>query len=142
MKKGPMKEWLKESLENKVVVVGEEAATANMTKKKKAKPTIQKSMIGWGFIECAYWEILDVDKIAVDEPENPTFKVPQAPTIGECDGEFVPVKHNFSKHKFYVHVFKGTHKIPQQFVNGRVKQNKDGSFMWEEVIRKMDLSMK
>ena len=125
MKKGSIKEQLNEALTNKVVVVGEETATAN-TKKKKPK---FKSTIGRDFIETAYWNILNADENVVDEPEKPTFKVPCAPTIGECGGTFVPVKHNFYNHTFDVPVFKFLHKIPQRFANGRVKNNKDETFM-------------
>ena len=78
MNKGPIKEHLKELLINKVVAVGEEAAPE---KTKKNNPKF-KSTIVRGFAETAYWKILNDNKYAVDEPENSTFKVPRAPTIG------------------------------------------------------------
>ena len=31
----------------------------------------------------------------VEEPDNPTFKNPRAPTIEEDEAQFVPVKHDF-----------------------------------------------
>ena len=77
MKKGTIKNQLKEALANKVVVVGEEAAPSN-TKKKNPK---FNSMIGQGFIKTTYWNILNAGEGAVDEPENLTFKFPCVPTI-------------------------------------------------------------
>ena len=78
IKKGTIKEHMKESLSNKVVVVVKEAVPEN-TKKKNPK---FKSMIGRGFVETTYWNILDADEDEIYELENLTFKVPRAPTIG------------------------------------------------------------
>jgi len=130
--KSELKVRLKEALSKKVVVSGE-----LQKKKKKKKKTQAKSGIGRGFIETAYWRILDADVTIVEEPENPTFKIPRAPTINEQDGEFVPVKHNFSKHKFDIPVFKAMTHAPQRFANGRAKFNRDGTFMRETTIRNM-----
>ena len=57
------------------------------------------------FADSAYWRILDKDDQATHEPDNDRFKNSRAPTIGEADAKFVPVKYGFSKYKLDIPVF-------------------------------------
>ena len=50
----------------------------------------------------------------VEEPDNPTFVNPRAPTIEEKDACYVPVKHNFIE-EFDVPEFKGKVSLMIQF---------------------------
>ena len=50
-----------------------------------------------GFHPDSYWKVLSHESVCVDEPSNPTFKAPRAPTHPDCDALNVPVKYNFAE---------------------------------------------
>ena len=54
----------------------------------------------------------------VEEPKNPTFKIPRVLPIYKRDGVSVPVKNNFSNNTIYIPVFKGLYQINHQWGNG------------------------
>ena len=78
------------------------------SKKKSEKKSTEKRSDGESglgtFADSAYWRILDKDDQATHEPDNARFKTARAPTIGEADAKFVPVKYGFSKYKFDIPV--------------------------------------
>ena len=59
------------------------------------------------FPATAKWVPLVPNATAVQEPANPTFKKPRAPTICEEDAAFVPKKYEFAE-TFSVPSFTGT----------------------------------
>ena len=59
-----------------------------------------------GFTDTAYQGVLVQNSVGVDEPENPSFLQPRAPTTLEKDGVFVPLKYDYDS-IFNCPVFKG-----------------------------------
>ena len=49
------------------------------------------------FPNTAYWNVLTRNNTAMEEPASLTFKHPRTPTIGERNGQFVSMKHNFNE---------------------------------------------
>lgn len=80
------------------------------------------------FPQTAYWCKLDTDEKATDEPVN-TIRNARAPTIGERDAKFIPVKYGFSKYSFDIPEFDATDDRELRWANGRVKKTKDGTNM-------------
>ena len=71
----------------------------------------------------SYWEVLDPQETIAEEPENPTFSRPHAPTVDAKDAEYVPVKHN-SSDTFQRPEFTGMYKEVQRFAKGKAKSNR------------------
>ena len=93
--KGELLGGLRKALEDKVV------GGSKKKSKKKSTKKISDGESGLGtFSDSAYWRILDKDDQATNEPDNVRFKTARAPTIGEADAKFVPVKYGFSKYSF------------------------------------------
>ena len=114
MKLGGKKEVLIERLlnptkEDKSSLNRKEKDSDTATKKDSDTATKRDGMNG--FPPSAYWEPLKPDTVAVEEPLNPNFAAARAPTIAEQEGEYVPVKFNFS-HTFDRPVFAGRYSKP------------------------------
>ena len=91
-------------------------------KKKKPQPTNKKDSVGKGFPPTAYWRDLVPNANTVEEPQNPHFEKPRAPTISEADAEFVPPKHNFNE-AFDVPTFGGIYHKPKFTRQGNLKKD-------------------
>ena len=87
-KKGELLERLKKGLKDKVPVGGGKQKKTGSEKKKK-DPSMK------GFHGGSNWEPLSADEVKVDEPLNPSFKNPHAPTVSKEDAKHVPAKFNF-----------------------------------------------
>lgn len=74
------------------------------------------------------------EDIPVEEPANPTFSRPYAPTIEACDRDYIPIKHNFSE-KFEQKQYSGEYYDGQTYANGTIKKNKDGTPVKEKAQR-------
>ena len=79
--------------------------------------------------------MLHYESECVNEPSNPTFKAPRAPTHPDCDALKVPVKYNFAE-TFDRPVWQGKMASRVVFASGIPKKNTDGSNMMENVTRK------
>jgi hypothetical protein len=137
-KKAILLKRLKAALEKKLPVLN----NGNVQKRKGPPANEASSKMRDGkesglatFDEKCFWRVLDPEDTEVDEPDNPTFRIPRAPTIDEGSAEHVPVKHNFSIH-FDRPAFTGTVNIPLQYSNGTLKKNKNGTVKTEKVVRK------
>ena len=86
------------------------------------------------FAPTAYWEELFPLEDIVDEPENPNFSQPRAPTIEERDAAFIPVKHNF-KEVFDRPVFKATKDVIELGRNNSIKYNRNKTVKRRTVAR-------
>ena len=76
------------------------------------------------FAEGAYWKVLDTNESPVDEPTNPSFNKPRAPTIEERDEKYVPVKFNFNEY-FIRPLFSCVVHVMRKFASGIPKYNSD-----------------
>ena len=95
----------------------------------------EKEEIPVGFPSTVYWKLLNHESECVDEPSNPTFKAPRAPTHPDRDALKVPMKYNFAE-TFDRPVWQGRMESPMTFASGIEKKNIDGSKMMENVTRK------
>ena len=131
--KQQMLDRLKKALEEKVAVVG--AAPKSQPKKKKAKGRSDGEKGMGAFPDTAYWRVLNPDSEPTQEPSNPTFNNPRAPTVVERDAKYVPVKYNFSSYKFQVPIFSAFVERVSRWANGREKKDKDGKTLTEKTER-------
>lgn len=69
-----------------------------------------------------------------EEPSNPNFHLPRAPTVTEKEAQYVPQKFNFAE-VFDRPLFQGKTERKVTYANGTVKKNRDGSNMTEVGIR-------
>ena len=90
---------LKDGLKRMVPVIGDgnvDSRFSNTNKKKKNEEKNDSDDLKI-FSKDAYWaELFQLEDI-VDEPDNPTFSNPRAPTIEEKGANFIPEKHNFAE---------------------------------------------
>jgi len=93
----------------------EEDATAAKKKRPKKKRIITGLKT---FPSSAKWQELFPSATAVQEPVNPTFKQPRAPTVQAKDAQFVPKKYEFDE-VFAIPSFKG--KREQYKMDRRLK---------------------
>ena len=101
LKRPALLERLKQSLHLPVVAVIDR-------KKKPSKKEGAKVDDMSEFAPGAYWRVLQADAVVVDEPNNPSFERPRAPTLPEEDvDKFQLPKHNF-KERFDRPIFTGT----------------------------------
>ena len=63
------------------------------------------------------------NNVPTQEPANPTFKTPRAPTIEERDAKYVPVKYDFSLYKFIIPKFSAIIERVLRWANGREKKD-------------------
>lgn len=108
--------------------------------KKKTTPNNEDGNVEGmkAFAPSEYWKILSPNTTPIEEPNNPTFNNPRAPTIGEADAEHVPIKYNFSA-VFDCPVFKGMIKVLKRFGRTRtIKNNEDGSYQTEDKGTRME----
>ena len=100
------------------------------SKKKSRKKSTKKRSDGESglgtFADSAYWRILDKDDQTTHEPDNARFKTARAPTIGEADEKFVPVKYGFSKYNFDILVFGAVVERVSRWANGMSKKKRNG----------------
>ena len=130
--KSEMLERLQKALEEKLPVVGAKKKTGNKNKKKK-NDNKEKGM--GAFAETAYWRVLEPDEEPTEEPSNPSFKNPRAPTIEERDAKYVPVKFGFSNHKFSIPSFSAVVERISRWANGREKKDSKGKAQTEKIKR-------
>ena len=102
-----------------------EKVKANNKKQTKSTMTTEKTSVGKGFPATAYWRDLVPVANTVEEPENPHFEKPRAPTISEADAEYVPQKYNFSE-TFDIPYFGGIYHRPQFTRQGKLKRDNRG----------------
>ena len=117
---------LKKALHDNVhvfsIVINKENENAKKKKVPKRSP--------FDLAEGAWWKVLVSDSV-VEEPSNPTFFEPRAPTE---EAQHVPRKYNF-KEEFERPSFDASMKKNICFANGTEKKNRDGTPMIEEVKR-------
>ena len=90
------------------------AAKAKLPKKKKVIDTLKT------FPGTAKWLQLLPNSVAVQEPANPTFRQPRAPTIKAEHAAFVPKKYEFDE-TFEVPLFMGTTERTVRDQRGKIK---------------------
>ena len=137
--KEQLRERLKDALDRKVPIGGnDKAKNSGGTKKKgEAKDKSGASDKPKGmkcFADGAYWKVLDTNESPVDEPTNPTFNKPRAPTIEECDEKHVPDKFNFNEY-FIRPLFSGVVHIVGKFASGIPKYSSDRSYETDPCTR-------
>ena len=134
--KGVLLERLRDALKDKKPILSQSALQAAATKNKKKKKAV-KEILDY-FAKTAYWKPLSPNIEAVEEPANPTFTNPRAPTIDERDAQFVPVKHNFAE-TFDRPVFQAKHNeivlTGGRSSKKKPKLTKDGDWLRKEVRR-------
>ena len=108
---------LKDGLKKLLPVIKDGSSDSRFTtkksgekKKESKKAEAKKKDAKKFFSDDAFWEDLVPLEEVVEEPLNPTFCQPRAPTIEERDAKFVPVKHNFIE-EFEVPKFEATVSI-------------------------------
>ena len=74
------------------------------------------------FPSTAKWQSLVPNAIAVNEPENPTFKKPRAPTVPVGDAQFIQKKYEFNE-IFDIQSFAGKRDSYEQGLQGKNKIN-------------------
>ena len=82
------------------------------------------------------WCTLTPNTDSLEEPSNPTFANPRAPTILEEDSMHVPVKHKFST-IFERPTFKGKIDKIKTYASGIFKRKSDGKPDTEKVQSEM-----
>ena len=130
---------LRDTIDRKVLIGGNNKAKNSGCMKKKSgakdksgasdKPTGVKC-----FAARAYWKVLDTNKSPVDEPTNPSFNKPRAPTIEEGDEKYIPVKFNFSEY-FILTLFTGVMYILRKFASGIPKYRANVSYKMDPCTR-------
>ena len=120
--------WLKEAL-SKEAHMHREIITAAAKKSSSAKKTTGVYSVA----EYYWWKVLGTSKI-VEEPTNPTFKLPYAPTVSEEESKYIPQKFDFAE-KFDRPLFEGRVKRKVGYANGTIKDNRGGTHIVEEVVR-------
>jgi Transposase IS4 len=131
LKKPELLERLRLALQNQVKVSIFGKTSSDKAKKKKGPKATITDMSG--FTPGAYWEVLEHNPTAVEEPTN-TIPNARAPTVPEDEAGTVPIKYNFP-HSFDRPIFTGKMLVQKTHLNGRKATDTDGNPIMENVLR-------
>ena len=133
--KGELQKRLKDTLRKKIPVgFSLQKKSESKSSKNKGGGDEQRETGMKTFSKTAHWKILTPDEIPAEEPANPNFSTPRAPTIDGKDAAHVPLKYNFSD-KIDRPIFTGLMNVAVKYASGILKKRRDGSIETESKTR-------